>query len=202
MIGVTINLSPLKTRKELGNLLNSLSLTGSAVEVGTHKGHYALEFLNCWKGSMLYCVDPWSVPDGYEEQVPTLPYGTTTRDEDYEDCQNRLSLHKGRVTYMREMSHSAISKFHDHSLDFVYLDGDHRQEQFKRDLHLWFPKVKKGGILAGHDFTCPGEKTGSWGAQIQPVLIPFAMSRGLTINIIEDAGWPTSYFIHIGANND
>lgn len=197
---VIIELSELRTREEMGDLLNKKGLLGKAVEVGTHKGHFALEFLNRWRGESLTCIDPWNVPEGYEPQVAKLPYGSTTREEDFADCQKRLAVHADRVTYLRQMSIRAVESFADRSLDFVYLDGDHRSEQFNCDLRSWFPKVKPEGILAGHDFTSPGAENGGWGAHIQPILIPFAMARGLTINVIIDPGWPSSYFIELGAN--
>lgn len=38
------------------------------------------------------------------------------------------------------------------SLDYVYIDADHHYEGVCRDLDAWLPKVKSGGIIAGHDF--------------------------------------------------
>jgi hypothetical protein len=38
------------------------------------------------------------------------------------------------------------------SLDFVYIDGNHRFEQVVADLAAWAPKVRPGGIVAGHDY--------------------------------------------------
>ena len=37
-------------------------------------------------------------------------------------------------------------------LDFVYIDGNHRYEYVKEDIELYFPKVKIGGVIGGHDF--------------------------------------------------
>ena len=47
----------------------------------------------------------------------------------------------------------------DQSCSFVFIDGDHRYDAVKRDCELWEPKVRDGGILAGHDFT-PGDACG------------------------------------------
>jgi len=41
----------------------------------------------------------------------------------------------------------------DESLDFVFLDGDHSYDSIKKDICAWLPKVKKNGIIAGHDFS-------------------------------------------------
>jgi hypothetical protein len=41
--------------------------------------------------------------------------------------------------------------FDDHSLDAVFVDGSHLYDDVKRDIEAWMPKVRKGGILFGHD---------------------------------------------------
>lgn len=48
--------------------------------------------------------------------------------------------------------------FADKSLDFVFIDGDHTYEGCKKDILAYLPKMKSGGVLAGHDFRhdCPG----------------------------------------------
>lgn len=35
--------------------------------------------------------------------------------------------------------------------DFVFIDGDHRYASVKRDIQAWYPLIKEGGIIAGHD---------------------------------------------------
>jgi hypothetical protein len=46
----------------------------------------------------------------------------------------------------------AASRYEHASLDFVYLDADHAYESIARDIDAWLPKVKSGGVIAGHDF--------------------------------------------------
>lgn len=52
-------------------------------------------------------------------------------------------------------SEVAFSLFADESLDLIFLDGDHKYKGFKQDLENWLPKLKKGGIICGHD--CEGK---------------------------------------------
>lgn len=47
---------------------------------------------------------------------------------------------------------TAAKRFADASLDFIYLDGNHTYEFVLRDLHLWFPKLREGGIFVCNDF--------------------------------------------------
>jgi len=55
------------------------------------------------------------------------------------------------VEIIEATSEEASKRFENDYFDFVFLDGDHRYEIFKKDLELWYPKVKKGGLLVGHD---------------------------------------------------
>ena len=44
------------------------------------------------------------------------------------------------------------SQFEDNSVDFVFIDADHNYESVKKDILSWLPKMKKGGIMSGHDY--------------------------------------------------
>ncbi len=59
-------------------------------------------------------------------------------------------------TPIKKYSHEAVKDFEDESCDIVFLDMDHIYEGIKLDIELWLPKVKRGGILAGHDYICEG----------------------------------------------
>jgi hypothetical protein len=194
-------LSPLTSRNQLGSLLTSLGLTGTAVEVGTHHARYARILLESWPGKLV-CVDPWGVPQGYESQVELLEgLGDWTggdREEDHKIAVRTLSPFRPRAMFVRNTSEKAAPLFRDNELDFVYLDADHRREMVKQDIHLWWPKLRIGGVLALHDFMLPGPAgVGNWGPEIQAALIPFAWTRNLYIYVIveqEQNPW-TAYLI-------
>jgi hypothetical protein len=48
---------------------------------------------------------------------------------------------------------AASMKYPDVSLDFVMLDAGHDYGDIRADIDAWWPKVKSGGILSGHDFS-------------------------------------------------
>lgn len=50
-------------------------------------------------------------------------------------------------------SWDVATKYNNESLDFVFLDGDHSYNGLKKDIAAWLSKVKKGGIISGHDFS-------------------------------------------------
>ena len=53
---------------------------------------------------------------------------------------------------------NASKQFEDNSCDVIYIDMDHTYEAVKQDIIHWLPKVKHGGILAGHDYDWSGVK--------------------------------------------
>lgn len=52
-------------------------------------------------------------------------------------------------------STQAASLFEDESVDFVFIDGDHTEQKVFADCYAWWPKIKPGGVLAGHDYNEP-----------------------------------------------
>ncbi len=40
-------------------------------------------------------------------------------------------------------------------VDYVFLDADHTEAGVLRDLQAWWPKVRKGGYIGGHDWQFP-----------------------------------------------
>ena len=51
----------------------------------------------------------------------------------------------------------AATRCQDEQFDFVFIDSSHLYEMTKAEIRLWLHKVKKGGILAGHDY-CDNEE--------------------------------------------
>jgi predicted O-methyltransferase YrrM len=60
-----------------------------------------------------------------------------------------------RFNLIREDTISGSNHIKDKTLDFVFIDADHRYEAVKNDINAWQEKIKNGGILAGHDYDQP-----------------------------------------------
>jgi len=58
----------------------------------------------------------------------------------------------GDVFFHRSTSVAAAETFNDATLDLVYIDADHKWWSVVQDLAAWWPKVRPGGVMLGHDF--------------------------------------------------
>eukprot|EP00811_Abedinium_folium_P013490 NODE_22542_length_704_cov_2.155979.p2 GENE.NODE_22542_length_704_cov_2.155979~~NODE_22542_length_704_cov_2.155979.p2 ORF type:complete len:233 (-),score=80.40 NODE_22542_length_704_cov_2.155979:4-630(-) len=96
--------------------------------------------------------------------------------EAYRRFGSRAQLH---VTTSEELHFSVLPR--EEQFDLVFVDGPHTFENVRNDIHLWQARVRRGGILAGHDFTCSHP----------PLLSAVLMSRGL---------WGRSARLHVGAD--
>ena len=131
-------------RDDLAILFSQLNLT-RGVEVGTEYGEYAETLLKANPNLHLDCVDPYHAYSNYKEHL-----SQTKLDVMYHQTMFRLRNYD--VSFIREFSVDGACRFADKSLDFIYLDGNHSLPYIIADLHAWIPKVRKSGIISGHDF--------------------------------------------------
>lgn len=111
--------------------------------------------LYCKKGFKMYGIDPYLdyKDNRYRPLNRMHPYGDEGKTVDgvYRHAMNRLSKYEN-FTMIRKMSMDALSDIPNRSLDFIYIDGNHKYGYVAMDLMKWSEKVRKGGILAGHDY--------------------------------------------------
>jgi len=58
-----------------------------------------------------------------------------------------------RITVHKSDSYAATAAFPHATLGLCFIDADHSFEGVTRDLESWWPKVRPGGVLAGHDYS-------------------------------------------------
>lgn len=56
------------------------------------------------------------------------------------------------ITVHKKQSIEAAKLFADYSLFFVFIDGSHDYESVKADIKVWYPKIKMGALIGGHDY--------------------------------------------------
>lgn len=108
------------------------------VEVGAHRGKSAafmgVEIINSEKDIRLTCIDYWA------------------DDEVYNDFISSTEPVRSVVGYHKRLSWEGAELFEDESIDFCFIDAGHDFFSVKKDLLAWLPKVKVGGVIAGHDY--------------------------------------------------
>ena len=130
----------------LPKLFKDLGFTVGA-EIGVAKGRFAKLLCEGNPNLRLYGIDVWKVYDGYQDTDGTEQ---KIMDDIYRDARARLAPFK--VEIVNEWSMDAVKRFEDESLDFVYIDCNHAYEYAKEDIREWSKKVRKGGIVSGHDY--------------------------------------------------
>ena len=133
------------------DFLEHMPKNAVVVEVGVQEGEYAGYILKKTNPTKLYLIDCWKYqdPNVYDD------YHANVSDNEQEKCYQRTKKrfqNDSRVVILRQFSIDAVKQFSDESLDWVYIDANHGYEAIKADLDLWWPKVKKGGVLSGHDY--------------------------------------------------
>jgi hypothetical protein len=138
-------------RRELGIWLNAHGLTGAGAEVGVKEAKFSERILFHWKGRLLYSIDPWRE---FSEEVYQDKANVAEGEHEafMAEAKLRLARFGERSRILRMTSEEAAREIADGSLDFAYLDAQHHYEAVRDDIALWFPKVKPGGLLGGHDY--------------------------------------------------
>ena len=184
------------TRSEFPAFLNECGLTGTGAEIGVQEGIYSEHILKIWKGSTLFSIDAWQNFDADEY----IDISNRTDDQQillYANATLRLRPFGERSIVWRMTSEQAAYTMPDKTLDFCYIDADHRYEAVKQDIELWLPKVKPGGIICGHDYVKDGEiynkadgsLIGLFG--VQRAVKEFAALNGWNVHVTESEAWPS-----------
>ena len=122
----------------------------SGIEIGTFEGANANSILKELNIKKIYLIDPYIEYEDYikSEKVQTQKCLSIAE----RNARKRLKKNFNKVIWVRKFSDDAI-KDTPNVVDFIYIDGNHEYEYVIKDMENYWPKIKKGGILAGHDIT-------------------------------------------------
>lgn len=140
------------TRNELVDLINKFNLK-KGVEIGVCEGEFSDHLLSKSNLDVLYSIDAWDENmDNTLSAFKRCDLVEGKIEGRYKKSVERLSKHGTRSKIIRKLSFDAVEDFEDGSLDFIYLDASHRFTGFAMDMIQWWPKLRNGGLYAGHDF--------------------------------------------------
>lgn len=148
----------LATREEMLSAICGREVIRAAAEVGVKQGYFGDQILTRCTGVTNYVgVDLWGHQPFYDDGANVAD---AEQEQFYADTKNVLEKHKGRWRLLRQDSERAAASFPDGHFDFVYLDARHDYRSVQDDIRAWAPKVRPGGILAGHDYIDATEARG------------------------------------------
>lgn len=119
------------------------------VEVGSFEGTSTLMFSLFVK--RVYSVDCFDYKVPETGRIPEMDKLFIRAEKTFD----RKTKGVPNIIKVRKTSEEASKDFADGSLDAVYIDAEHDEDSVRKDIKLWRPKVKKGGVLSGHDFWLP-----------------------------------------------
>lgn len=147
-------------------------------EIGCWKGKstafMAVEIANSSKNIDFYCIDTWK---GSQEHInkDSAAFDKICLEENalYDMFLKNMEPVIHYIKPIRMPSVKASNTFEDGFFDFVFIDASHEYEDIKNDIQSWYPKVRSGGVLAGHDY--------GWGG-VKKAVDEFVEKNNLTLN--------------------
>ncbi len=154
------------------SIYNSLNDGDIFVEIGTWTGASSLFFAelikNGSKNINFYTIDTFK---GY---AVLQHIDLVINKKVYEYYMSVREPVKEYIKVIKADSHlkRTSARFDNESIAAIFFDGDHSHEGIRKDLKNWYPKIKKGGIISGHDYI--------WGGQgVKPVVDVFSEFKAI-----------------------
>ena len=121
-------------------LLDKIPKNSILAEIGVDEGDFSERLYKKCDPEYLYLIDLWS----------SKRYG----EKKFNIVKNRFydQLKKDEVKIFREDSINVVSNFNDNFFDWIYIDTDHSFNTTYKELITWKSKVKRNGIISGHDY--------------------------------------------------
>lgn len=173
----------IKHRVELPNLLKYFNLPLIGIELGSAEGYSAKDFMEAGL-KKLYMVDLWGNIQG---QSGDGGLADDWHEKNYKDAVERLKPYGKKVKFLRGLTSDMAKKIPDNIAGLVYVDAFHQYEGVKADIHNYWSKLVKGGVMAFHDY----EMEIQYG--VKRAVLEFAQQNNLEVHLIpenkkEDAG--------------
>jgi len=150
---ITDKIPELKNRRDFPILIKQMGYK-KICEVGVSTGMF-LSILSLSNPIHLVGVDVWDKYD--KEAYGSIPHYNKIFPHDQnkiwrENVQSWAKKNDLKIDIIVNFSVEAAKLFEDGYFDFVYIDANHVYKEVIADLEAWYPKIRKGGMLAGHDY--------------------------------------------------
>jgi hypothetical protein len=184
-----IDLENISSREEL---IKTLKPSGNGIEIGVQGGNFACHILKYCDNLKLYLLDCW------DHQDDSIYQDIANHENDIQvkcmikTIRNTLNSFKN-VRIIKGYSDEFVDSFKDNFFDFIYIDANHKYEAVKHDINKWFPKIKKGGLFAGHDYLDAVEKCGVF--KVKTAVNEFAKENNLNLYSTKEPHKYKSWFI-------
>lgn len=139
------------------------------VEVGVWQAQLSRWILNALPNATLHMVDPWKAAqpgDSWYDNGDRFAKCPQEQFDAYHGLAMNLAsqfnrgLEKPRAIVHRQPSAEAVKLFRNGELDVVFIDGAHDKDNVLANIREWYPKVRPGGYLSGHDYRKGGNYFG------------------------------------------
>jgi hypothetical protein len=154
-------------------------------EIGVERGYFSEVLCKVNPNLKLYCIDAWQTYSGYRDHTRQ-----DKLEKYYEETKQRLAPYNCEI--IRDWSLDAANKIQDNSLDFAYLDANHDFRHVIEDIDTWSKKVRKGGIVAGHDYN---RHRSSIECQVKDAIDAWGHAYNLKINVTGEPDFPSWWFV-------
>lgn len=148
------------------------------IEIGVWKGDNALSICKCLNVQRLYLIDPFKLYNEYKKDTGSWMV-LKSFNQNKNEAVSKLSNYLEITSFIEELSSTAFKDIKE-KVNFVYIDGNHRYEYVKKDIQLYWNKLKKGGFIGGHDIEQ---------IEVLRAVYEFAYERKATLHIIAPDWW-------------
>jgi len=132
------------------DLLKLMPKGGVVAELGVFLGDFSKQIIEHTNPSKLHLVDVWA----------SKRYNDSLRLQVEEKLKSEIAT--GQVEINLGLSTEVVGKYANNYFDWIYIDTDHSYATTKAELEHYAPKIKEGGIIAGHDYII-----GNWNGVIR-----------------------------------
>lgn len=142
--------------KQYIELLDKTPENGIFVELGAYKGKstsfIVTEILNRKRNINFYTIDTFGGVSEISDEKEIIAYSKVNISNIYEDFLNSTNHLKDNFEVIVSTSDKAASNFEDNTVDAIFIDAGHSFEAVLADIQAWYPKMKNGSIMSGHDY--------------------------------------------------